>query len=396
MNIGHASRSRLLGTVSSMALVVSICASGPALADERPNLWLEIGWDIENVHDSVNNVPLPLGPMIPTSGITSPLTGNLNFDNRNTNDAKITFQPDGSDWIFSASIRYGRSRLTTKDVQTGAPVLPTSFISYQFTYPIYPSYNRARTRSAKVRREHLSGDMTKAESHFILDFEAGKDVGLGMFGRGSTSVLSAGVRFAHFAMSRHVSQFQETQGIHFQSFTFETFRYPGYGVVRHELWDVVSANNGVSASFAGLGPSVKWEASAPLWGNAQSGIAIDWGADAAILFGKQQRKTHYQSSSVVNCYGDNCAGGLYYNRRFPNAGGTASTIEGHTGASRTVAVPNVGGFVGLSLKTTNAKLSLGYRADLFMNAMDVGLDTRKSSNLLFHGPYASISIGVSD
>ena len=32
----------------------------------------------------------------------------------------------------------------------------------------------------------------------IADFQAGKDVGLGMFGNGGKSVFSAGVRFAQF------------------------------------------------------------------------------------------------------------------------------------------------------------------------------------------------------
>ncbi len=59
-------------------------------------------------------------------------------------------------------------------------------------------------------------------------------------------------------------------------------------------------------------------------------------------------------------------------------------------------MPNVGGFVGLSYRYTDAKMSIGYRYDTFLNAMDIGIDATKKSNLTFNGPYASISIGLGD
>jgi len=62
--------------------------------------------------------------------------------------------------------------------------------------------------------------------------------------------------------------------------------------------------------------------------------------------------------------------------------------------SRTVAVPNPGGFAGLSYRFTNAKLSAGYRADFFFGAMDCGLDIRQSTTTGFHGPFATTGIGL--
>jgi hypothetical protein len=59
-----------------------------------------------------------------------------------------------------------------------------------------------------------------------------------------------------------------------------------------------------------------------------------------------------------------------------------------------VTIPNVGGFAGLSYRFTNAKISAGYRADFFFGAKDGGLETRNSTDVSFHGPYATISIGL--
>ena len=62
--------------------------------------------------------------------------------------------------------------------------------------------------------------------------------------------------------------------------------------------------------------------------------------------------------------------------------------------ARNVTIPNIGGFAGISFKYADAKLALGYRADLFFNAMDGGIDTRKSENVGFYGPFATVSVGL--
>ena len=64
--------------------------------------------------------------------------------------------------------------------------------------------------------------------------------------------------------------------------------------------------------------------------------------------------------------------------------------------SRSVTVPKLGGYAGLSWQTDHAKVSLGYRYDAFLDAMDMGIDARKTSDMTFQGPYASISFGLGD
>ena len=40
------------------------------------------------------------------------------------------------------------------------------------------------------------------------------------------------------------------------------------------------------------------------------------------------------------------------------------------------------------------EVDLGYRADVFFGAMDGGIETRKSENVGFYGPFASVSVGI--
>jgi hypothetical protein len=62
--------------------------------------------------------------------------------------------------------------------------------------------------------------------------------------------------------------------------------------------------------------------------------------------------------------------------------------------SRSAVVPNLGGYLGASARYNNARISLGYRADFFFNAMDGGQDTAKKYNRGFYGPYLNVSLGL--
>jgi hypothetical protein len=42
----------------------------------------------------------------------------------------------------------------------------------------------------------------------------------------------------------------------------------------------------------------------------------------------------------------------------------------------------------------SGKVSLGYRGDFFFGAIDGGVESRKTYNRSFYGPFASVSIGL--
>jgi hypothetical protein len=108
-------------------------------------------------------------------------------------------------------------------------------------------------------------------------------------------------------------------------------------------------------------------------------LALDWGANAALLFGRQKAKINY--TTIAKSF-----------HRYPIVYTAHNTV--HRTEARRVTVPNLGGFAALSYRFTNAKISAGYRADFFFGAMDGGLDTHRSMTTGFHGPFATISVGL--
>ncbi len=220
-------------------------------------------------------------------------------------------------------------------------------------------------------------DAKNSESHMIVDFQAGKDVGLGVFGGNGVSTLSLGVRFAQFS-ERSEATIAARPDVHLYPGKF--FGYPVPLPFYHQYLGSFSR----STNFHGIGPSLSWNAAASLTGSPQANeITFDWGINAAVLFGRQRAKTYHQSSGSYHT-----VNGKYHlsSQRPVQTGGSPR--------SHVVVVPNIGGSAGLSFRYDQAKVSLGYRADFFFGAMDGGLDTRKTYNRDFYGPFATISIGL--
>jgi hypothetical protein len=134
-------------------------------------------------------------------------------------------------------------------------------------------------------------------------------------------------------------------------------------------------------SLRALGPSLSIKNTTGLLGTVDDGqLALDWGVNAAVLFGRQKANINHHSTVLIK-------NGDYTGAVIPYPHVTRSR-------SRMVTIPNIGGFAGLSYRFTNAKISAGYRADFFFGAKDGGLDIRRTTDVGFHGPYATISIGL--
>jgi hypothetical protein len=141
-------------------------------------------------------------------------------------------------------------------------------------------------------------------------------------------------------------------------------------------------------SFRGIGPSLSWNASATVLGNKDQGeLTFDWGVTGALLFGRQKAKTNHTTQAYHMPFTPYpIYAGYYYTRIYEHLH--------HDTRSRKVTVPNLGGFAGLSVKYPNVKFSLGYRADFFFGAVDAGIDARHTKDLGFHGPFATLSVGL--
>lgn len=230
------------------------------------------------------------------------------------------------------------------------------------------------------------------ESHAVMDFMVGRDVGLGLFGASSNSQFDFGVRLAQFT-SKSTAEIGANTDFSF-SYKYATVLPPplppfsGNFKIPTQSWHLYDSQFEISRSFRGVGPSVGWDASATVLGNPhEARLTFDWGINAAILFGRQKVKGHHETRERYRPTNATIT---------HNAGNLTTTYDsGYPVArSRSVTIPNVGGFAGFSVKFPNAKVSLGYRADVFFGAVDGGIDARKTYDRAFYGPFATISFGM--
>lgn len=380
----------LLATTSAIALAACVASVQGAVAADRPTVWIEGGWHMDSISSSTETLVPPLDglttagyPDVPTatnfrgqgSGGFSSFTDMENVLGRSSGaEGSISFQPTGSDWVFNISARYGRTH-SRRHIQQRAD------ISGQPTYETNGLY------AHQLKTEHYTNYVEQGtdntEAHTIIDFKVGKDVGLGLFGERTESLFSFGARYVQMNMT--------SKG---HSYAAPAVRFYGHGGLnilgKYNYLVLPDHQNSASiiqrrSNFHGIGPSLSWSNTTGLFGNRAHGqIALDWGMNAAILFGRQKSKVNY--STVARSY--HITAGF---------GGTTATPQhksGNRAESRRATVPNLGGFAGLSYRFPNAKLSAGYRADFFFGAMDRGLDSHKSVTTGFNGPYATIAIGL--
>jgi iron complex outermembrane receptor protein len=372
----------------------------------KPPVWIELGGGFDFLSDSQQ----PFAPSF-FSDVTEPKQLKALEDQRPPlygfdEDAKVSYQPDGSDWVFSAAVQFGRSSANRHEHQqtpnADVKVLPFTVVGiHAGGYSVYPS-------------EHVkfADDLSQqSERHTILDFLIGKDVGLGMFGIDGSSVMSGGVRVAQFVSKSNVNlnalpdlQYPTAEITdHAQKYQFRQSK-----IHFHDYMGSAASKE----SFHGLGPQLAWNASTPVAGNDTDNgqIALDWGANFSVLFGRQKASGSHRT--VTNAYyltrgGFGQAFGtpghffkkMYFSGPCGTHFHTLHICAHHTQSashnrSRMVAIPNVGALFGLSYKYQNAKVSFGYRADEFFGAMDGGINTYKAEDRGFFGPFANISIGI--
>jgi len=362
-------RWKLLTGASVLALTAYVSSTAMARADDtdRPTIWIELGGDMDMMQGLSSPFTAPFMYLTPTPKVY----GSTTFTHDQApprfafgGDGKITFQPEDSDWIFSAGIRYGRSHAKRNARHQSAAPPVTLFSIYTST-----NFDTEMARDVKA---------LSSERHTILDFRAGKDVGIGVFGHDGTSTISAGVRIMDIKEGSAINIFARPKVL----FGFKPKYYTSYISIPHQY--TMTAHT--ARSFKGIGPSLSWNASAALAGNKQDGeLTLDWDIDAAMLFGRQKAKTDHRTAGYFK------TASAYIHHALPSY---SPPHVHHSTRSRNVTVPNVGGFAGLSMNYTNVKVSVGYRADIFFGAMDRGIDARRTSNLTFNGPYASFSVGI--
>src|SRR5580692_1321224 len=356
-------RVQLLATASVGAFLVLALGESKAEDADRPIVWIDLGGQTQKVTGFGGALDEPFVPELVNNGFTSPTILQRALNQSVGGEGAITFQPENSDWIFTLSAIYGRAN-GIKEPHQGTAGGKRKACAGTYCGYLYPS-------TVAYSDPHIRND----ESHTVVDFQVGKDVGLGLFNL-VRSQFEVGLRVAQFT-SKQTFDLHADPDFYFPS---KIVKYDAH----HHAYEVSSI---AERSFHGVGPSVSWKASAPLLGKPDGGgLTFDWGVNGALLFGRQKMQSHHQTT------------GFYYKSRwlFSRHVSIPSRYVHRSEnpiRSRALVVPNLGGFAGLSFRFQNAKVSIGYKADFFFNAMDNGIDTRKSETLGFHGPFATISVG---
>lgn len=287
--------------------------------------------------------------------------------------------------MLKAGIRYGRSS-THKHIHKSLPAA----VANQITVPpfIAQYYGVPTTMPCPVFKSHFQGiDITcpkaaynhefvdsqssQSETHAMIDFTLGKDVGIGTVG--------GGVRIAQFTTNTSAELNMDPH------YNFPPTIHVFTGGQAQKYGEIYDGTTQEHRSFHGVGPEITWDASQSVLGDEDNGqVSIDWGVNAAVLFGQQRVKIH-RNVAKEKCQGN---GGFF--------GACTYIYNTPTNVSRSnsVAVPNLGGYVGASVRYSNAKINFGYRVDEFFGAMDGGQDTAKKYNRGFYGPYLNISLGL--
>jgi len=342
-NVRRTLRYRLLLSVSSAAVLVFV--PEVRAEDSHPTVWIELGGAFDQfAHDSDTwvspNLPDPISNPSPEPFGKTPAMG-YDFE------AAIEIQPKGSDWIYSASVRYGRAQRGPKRVHDQTYQTHTAGFNgtiYLTTYAFLNATEQSRS------------------AHAIVDFNVGRDVGLGSF-HGGRSTAHFGIRLA---------QLNERAEASFSAATMAPARL-GSEIVH-------KADALMARSYSGIGPAVSWDGATPIAGSLEHGFSLDWGANASVLFGRQKARIALHTQDA------------HYN--LGGAHTALSHLTSDPSRDRTVVVPNLGAFAGLSWRLPVGKISLGYRADFFFGAIDGGVETRKTYDRSFYGPFATISIGL--
>lgn len=387
----HTMRWKLLAGASTLVLVSYVSAGHSAKADEsdRPTVWIELGGQLSRLQDRQEAFAPPFVALTPPS-FTPPQNAEQPPRYGFEEGGKILLQPDNSDWKFSASIRYGRAS-SAKHVhhQSYPDAYNARFEAYGIYSGVFTYHVTGHNPVNPIAARFTEAVARESESHTILDFQAGKDLGLGLFGRGSASSVNVGVRFAQFTSRSRATLGEDPDWrfkTHLATFTIHSYYYTRH-ISQQKVYQPYHSFVGAfeaERSFSGLGPSIAWNSSLPIAGNSQAAeLLFDWGINAAILFGRQKAKTHHETTARFHStYAHGYLATQYQHPATPD----------HS-RSRNIVVPNVGGFAGLSFNYANAKVSFGYRADFFFGALDGGIDTRKAYDRDFYGPFATISIG---
>ncbi len=309
------SKGQLFWRVSALALMSTAGASGAKAAEAGHTWTLELDGTYEFDHEAATQSFIP-SDAIPDAYL-KPKHG---YDV----GGRLTYQPDGSPMSYGLAVHFGR----------------TSEVRHSATVAYYSKY-----------LENQSVQNRATTSHAVVDFEVGKDIGLGLFSHDGVATIGGGLRYGHFSSTTR-GVFSTTAKY---SNSFNTFTQDG----TFKLTRTTDA----------VGPRLFFRTTQPLPGElGRSGLSLGIGADGSVLFGRQRTNNNVESTGA-------------YTTQFPAI---------HRSRNRTMGT--LGAFAQINWHTTGSPLTLsvGYKVDDYINALDGGFQTSHGIDILQHGPFASM------
>lgn len=193
---------------------------------------------------------------------------------------------------------------------------------------------------------HRDGTAKHDESHLYVDFTLGKDVGLGMFGMDGSSIVSLGVRYAHFIARTREHMFYATYRQKRSTAGLEP-------IISHHYY-FTTFNRKIDRQFVGWGPVITWKGKCPF----DPEFSLAWGLSAAAVVG---------------------------GRSFEDP------VDGKF-RHREIVSPQVGGYLGVNWQMPDSPLdfTVGYRGDAYFDIVDKGFSSTHYGDRISHGPYAQI------
>lgn len=303
-----------------------------------------------------------------------PVTFSNNPDWGHMRAVSLSWAPNPS-WRISGAYRYGKSSATPQ-------VSSQEFVAGG----VYPGIKYATDPTDVVYVEsdpnHWVGDAQIQEEFELVEFKVGRDMGIGI-AHGVASTLSVGVRYAEL---RSVTR-TNMDGVpdRYSPALFDLLDiYPD--IPERHYTRYIHAST-AQRDFKGYGPTLSWESGLRLLGDPVQGqVSLDWMLGIAVLFGEQT--SHQEEKRLAR----------YYQGSVPVTNPTSVPYDDTVSTSRSkdVIVPQLSLDLGMSYAIQRVQVSLRYSWERYYDAIDGGLDTRKTYDRTVQGPVAQISIGFGD
>jgi outer membrane receptor protein involved in Fe transport len=333
-------------------------------------LTVEIGGQVQR-HDAPYADLTPVSAASFTGALDTTQAQNRNLDWGDGREVRLTYALPGDAWRVSAGYRIGKTNGTDQTLNfvladegcggTTAQCDQAAQAGYTGEPFFFKAYN------------YSDVTVTNREEHTVVDFDVGRDVGMGM---GVASSVSAGLRYAQLKSATHMQMFGAANWDLPEQFVL--FKYSSNTHYKSDLT--------ASREFKGAGPTLSWDAAKRLWGPDTSHLDLEWSLTGGVLFGKQKTTLKGDETSAY-------FSGKYYNREVLQSGPTVDITNNPAARSKSVTAPLLDLSAGLAYETGRFKVDAGYRWERYFNVLDAGYAERKNVDRTIDGPYFKIAVG---